>query len=279
MRQTAGRQDGETVRRQAGQGLRGRHVLAAASSGSALLLLLFTASAASAQSIADRVAAVRDGQVRLSFRVREGVCGNGRNISMSSRSRDWEPDCEPGPARVAIDKAGGHIVDIDTYVGGRWRARGGTIVDLGAVGAVTAARYFLDLARSTDLGEKARDAMFPATIADSAVVWPDLLEIAKDKRRPAEVRKGAVFWVAQAAGAAVTRGLEDILSDESEDTDVRESAVFAVSQLPDDQGLPVLLRLAKEHGDPRIRRQAIFWLGQSDDPRALELFEEILTRP
>jgi len=31
--------------------------------------------------------------------------------------------------------------------------------------------------------------------------------------------------------------------------------------------------------DPELRRKAIFWLGQSDDPRALALFEEVLTRP
>jgi hypothetical protein len=28
-----------------------------------------------------------------------------------------------------------------------------------------------------------------------------------------------------------------------------------------------------------LRRKAIFWLGQSDDPRALSLFEELLTKP
>ena len=31
-------------------------------------------------------------------------------------------------------------------------------------------------------------------------------------------------------------------------------------------------------GDPEIRRKALFWLGQSEDPRALALFEELLTR-
>jgi hypothetical protein len=27
-----------------------------------------------------------------------------------------------------------------------------------------------------------------------------------------------------------------------------------------------------------VRRNALFWLGQSDDPRALDLFEELLVR-
>jgi len=33
------------------------------------------------------------------------------------------------------------------------------------------------------------------------------------------------------------------------------------------------------HRDPEVRRKAIFWLAQSQDPRAVALFEEILTRP
>ena len=63
-----------------------------------------------------------------------------------------------------------------------------------------------------------------------------------------------------------------------EDGYFRDQAVFAISQLPKDQGVPVLIRLARSNKDPKVRRKALFWLGQSDDPRALKLFEEILTR-
>ena len=40
-----------------------------------------------------------------------------------------------------------------------------------------------------------------------------------------------------------------------------------------------MIRLARTDKDPVIRKQAIFWLGQSGDPRAVEFFAEILTRP
>ena len=39
------------------------------------------------------------------------------------------------------------------------------------------------------------------------------------------------------------------------------------------------LVIAKQNSDPELRRKAIFWLGQSEDPRALSLFEELLTKP
>jgi HEAT repeat protein len=88
-----------------------------------------------------------------------------------------------------------------------------------------------------------------------------------------------VFWLGQAAGDAATKGLTEIVEDGGQDREVRESAVFALSQRPHDEGVPVLIKIAKENKDPDLRRKAIFWLGQSDDPRALSLFEELLTKP
>jgi len=34
----------------------------------------------------------------------------------------------------------------------------------------------------------------------------------------------------------------------------------------------------RSNRDPEMRRKALFWLGQSGDPRALALFEELLTK-
>jgi HEAT repeat protein len=59
---------------------------------------------------------------------------------------------------------------------------------------------------------------------------------------------------------------------------VQEHAVFALSQLPDKEGVPILIRVAQTHDSPSVRKKAMFWLGQSDDPRVLALFEEILLR-
>jgi HEAT repeat protein len=85
--------------------------------------------------------------------------------------------------------------------------------------------------------------------------------------------------VSQAAEAAATRGLDSLVALDATDRDVREQAVFALSQRPREEGVPVLVRIAQSHRDPEIRKRAIFWLGQSGDPRALALFERLLTRP
>jgi len=62
------------------------------------------------------------------------------------------------------------------------------------------------------------------------------------------------------------------------DREIREQAVFALSQRPKDEGVPALIRVARTNKDPEIRKRALFWLGQSGDPRALALFEELLTK-
>jgi len=40
-------------------------------------------------------------------------------------------------------------------------------------------------------------------------------------------------------------------------------------------GVPALIQIARNNKDREVRRKALFWLGQTNDPRALALFEEI----
>lgn len=244
---------------------------------------LVPASVARAQSIADRVDEVRDGKVRMSFAARAGVCGDGRGgISTSGFARmrrssdDWESDCEPGPVRLVLRIREGGVKAIETYVGGRWRSAGKGTTDLGVVSAPGAARYLLALARRSEAGV-GKDAILPAILADSVMTWPVLLEIARDGTVAPSTQKSAVFWLGQAAGEAATAGLTEVVEDESGDLEIRKTAVFALSQRPGRQGVPALIEIARDNPNPVLRKQAFFWLAQSDDPRALALFEQVLT--
>jgi hypothetical protein len=238
------------------------------------LALWVAPSGARAQSLAERVAAVRDGKVRMSYATRPEVCGNGRNINIERSNGDWESDCEHGPARLQLEWRGGELVDVDTYVGGRWRAGGADVTDLGTVPTAAVADCLLGLARRAP-GRVADKLIFPATIADSVTVWPQLLEIARDSGATSGLRKSAVFWLGQAAGAAVADDLGGIVADAA-DVEIQDAAVFALSQLRDGAGVPSLLTIARTHHSAKVRRTAMFWLAQSKDPRAVALFEEIL---
>ncbi|HEY1953344.1 MAG TPA: HEAT repeat domain-containing protein [Gemmatimonadaceae bacterium] len=258
---------------------------------SVLAALVAAAAALPAQSIASRVARVNNGTVRMSFATRPGICGSGNSISRSggrgrttwgdnwntSRDVEWESDCSTGPARLVLDRRNGEISDLRFYVGGRWRPGASDVVDLGNVSAHDAADYLVSIAQSerSSMGEK---AIFPATIADSADIWPALLRLARNPELPRGTRTQSVFWLGQAAGDAATANLKDIVVDNGVDREVREQAVFALSQRPKDEGVPALISIARTNKDPDIRKKALFWLGQSNDPRALDLFEELLTR-
>jgi HEAT repeat protein len=129
-------------------------------------------------------------------------------------------------------------------------------------------------------GDDAGELITAATLADSAVVWPELLRIARNTGLGEETRRQSVFWLGQAAGEAATRGLDSIVQQSGEeDLEVRKHAVFALSQRPAEEGVPALIRIARTNRQPELRKTALFWLGQSDDPRAISLFEELLMTP
>lgn len=269
--------------------------------GRLVLVWALVAAPAAAQRLGARIAAAPDGIVRLSFAARPGVCGDGHSVialecagGKCGRGRwgrtitldrgfeddEVEYDCEPGPVRVSLTMRSGRVQTLRTYVGGRWVAppRDVAVTDLGTASAREAADFLLGLASREDT-RGGEEAILPATLADSVTVWPMLLKLARDDRVPGRSRRQAVFWLGQAASDVATRGLTDLVDDADMDQDVKEQAVFALSQQPREAGVPALIRIARTHHEPGVRRKALFWLGQSDDPRALSLFEEILTKP
>jgi hypothetical protein len=235
--------------------------------------------------LAARVAAAPDGEVRMTYAARPGLCDGHHHYRSDDADADvewdWDDDCNDGPVRMVIWVTAHEPTRLHMHVGGRWRARPGIVItDLGTVSAAQAADYLLGLAEQKD-SRVGRDAIFSATIADSATnvrIWPRLLALARNESKPSETRKQAVFWLGQAAANA-TPGLDSLVSDNHVDREVRESAIFALSQRPRDEGVPILINVAKTNADPELRRKAMFWLGETGDPRALALFEEILTGP
>jgi hypothetical protein len=242
--------------------------------GSAVSLLLPAAMVG--QSLAARIRAAGEGPIHLSFAARPEVCGDGHGMvfrNAGDQDDEWQSECEHGPVRVSLRLRGGRVTSAEAHVGGRWK-RGTGAVDLGMVSAPEAARVLLDHAVAA--GEEGEQLLAAATMADSAVVWPTLLQLARNPRAAEDTRRQAVFWLGQAAGVQATRGLDSIVRDGGGELDVRKQAVFALSQRPAEESVPALIRIVHTSREPEIVRTALFWLGQSDDPRALALFEDLL---
>jgi HEAT repeat protein len=240
--------------------------------------LLLLPAALPAQSLVQRIRSAGDSTVRLSFAARPGVCGHAGGISIfdgHEEDDEWVSECDSGPVRVSLRMRGGKVSEATTRVAGQWRAGAAGVTDFGLVPARDAADALLALAREA-ADESGDELLTAASLADSVVIWPELLRMARDRGMPRETRQQAMFWLGQAAGEAATRGLDSIVVDDRGELEVREHAVFALSQRPSDEGVPALIRIARTNPHPELRKKALFWLGQSDDPRAVTLFEEIL---
>lgn len=103
-----------------------------------------------------------------------------------------------------------------------------------------------------------------------------LFEIARTDPDP-EQRGQAMFWLAQEYPGKAQDWLLEVVRSERDD-EVLEQAVFAISQLPDDDGDKVLLDLARDAAAPKaVRRQAIFWLAQSDNDDSIAALTDLLS--
>ena len=62
--------------------------------------------------------------------------------------------------------------------------------------------------------------------------------------------------------------------DQVADTDLARWRGMSV----DIQGYEKLMEIARTNRNPEVRKQAMFWLGQSKDPRALDFFAQVLAK-
>lgn len=250
-------------------------------------VLLLATGTANAQSLQRRVLDTPDGTVEFTFAARAGVCGDGAtyvhdgfggqnrisdggNFNGRGNDVDWPP-CLEGPVRVLAFVNGGEITRLRTFAGPRRPLREASTSDLGTV-PVEEVADFLSRTIERAQGRASTDAVLPLILADSIDPWPTLLRFARDDRASRATRGSVNFWLAR--GAAAKLGVVD--RDDGADDDVRASAVFALSQQPKDVSVPRLIDLVHTSSHPGVRTQALFWLGQSNDQRAIDLFEEIL---
>jgi len=232
--------------------------------------------------LTESLTAAEDGWYHFAYAARRGVAEHDDHVVIidGEVSRD---DCGgDGLAHVALKIEDGEVWRLRLRTGCKPRRLSSRTHDLGEVPAAEAVAYLLPLAQGEATGkdgdvdeEIAEDAIAALSLAD-AETWRPLLAIARDDGRSGDVRQAAVFWVGQQAGDKVAGELEAIATDDDEDLELREQAVFALSQTLGDEGVDVLGRIATENNHPEVRRQALFWLAQRDDPAVIDLFERIL---
>lgn len=109
--------------------------------------------------------------------------------------------------------------------------------------------------------------------ATDRAAW--LLQVAQRSNESVSMREKALFYAGQ-AGASMTELSR--LYDSLPAGALREQMIFVFSQRGDPAALDKLISIAKTDKDANSRKKALFWLGQSHDPRAMKALTEVIEK-
>lgn len=238
---------------------------------------------------------VRDGQVK-SIRVVGESCpvdGDGAQVNWigavdTSDGLDWlervarsdRDDSMGGSALFALalhrsPDAGQRLYSLAQEVDGDLAEE--AIFWLGESRGEQGFRILKKLLAELPVGDERRAINFALSQNNTSGAADLLFEISKSDSDP-EQRGEAMFWLAEGYPQKAQAWLFEVLETEQNE-DVLEQAVFAISQLPGGAGDQALLELAQNNQVSRaVRRQAIFWLAQSDNDSSVAALTELLTR-
>jgi hypothetical protein len=161
-------------------------------------------------------------------------------------------------------------------------AGGVPLIWLDGVSADDSASWLTGLVRSKETDRDWRIRIGDAALNALALQSGDaaarsLIALARDDARP-DVRSRALSSLGQRAGQQAAATITNAI-DRDPETDVKKAAVAALARMPKEEGVPLLIQVARTNKTPDVRREAMLRLGQSNDPRAVRFFEEILTKP
>jgi HEAT repeat protein len=155
--------------------------------------------------------------------------------------------------------------------------RGEAVFWLGNSPSNTNLDYFKTLFRKTK-SEELRSKVVQAvskTPTPEAMNW--LLDVAKDKSYDTETRKNAIFWAAQRKSFDFDQ-LATIYSQAKGDEEIQHQVLFVYSQRREPAAVDKLMDVAKNDPSVDNRKQALFWLGQKNDPRIRQFIRDLINK-
>jgi HEAT repeat protein len=135
------------------------------------------------------------------------------------------------------------------------------------------ARYLQTLygtLREKELKEK---VIFSLSQMNSAENARFIMSIALNESEDIEMRKQALFWAGQQGGS-----ITDLVALYAKMTnpEMKEQLIFVYSQRNEKPAVDKLVDIARSDPDREMRKKALFWLSQSNDPRVAEILQQII---
>jgi hypothetical protein len=186
---------------------------------------------------------------------------------------------EPSPNLMVLVRVQANEIQRVRTLSGDCQVDGGglQVYWLGDVNAAQSVEFLKTLVINpgviTATRDHAESALSAIALHRDAAASSAILELAKNGTP--RLRQRALVWIARRAESQAI-GIISQAIDNDPDVEVKRQAVSALNQLPNNEGVPLLIKLARSHTNPIVRKQAMQRLGQSNDPRALSFFEEVL---
>jgi hypothetical protein len=103
-----------------------------------------------------------------------------------------------------------------------------------------------------------------------------LIGIAQNERESIETRKNALFWAGQMSRVPFAELAA--MYDRVQNRDMKEQLIFVYSQRKESEAVDKLMAIVRTETDRELRKNAMFWLGQSRDPRVADFLLEMINR-
>ena len=139
------------------------------------------------------------------------------------------------------------------------------------------AKFLRDLFAKTTNNEAKNKILFSIsqTRNDGNDQW--LLDQAVNEKNSMELRKQALFWAGQTGSVDMAK--LGALYDKASEEEFKKQVIFVLSQRGrSPEAVDKLIDIAKNETNRSLRKDAIFWLGQSHDPRALKALQDLINR-
>ena len=152
--------------------------------------------------------------------------------------------------------------------------RGGAVFWLSQVDSERALEALEEILAGSDEPDIQERAIFAVSQHESARSTEILNGYAERVDAPGNVRESAIFWLGQSDGGGAY--LQDLYTN-IDSRELKERIIFALSQRShDDEAVEQLMEISRNEEDRDLQKKALFWLGQSDDPRVAELLLELI---